>query len=98
MLKKMGVSAVAFADGHSAIEYMKTRSVHAVFVDNQLPDMAGKDVAKFIRSLGGEFATIPVVALTGDSPDGYDYKSDGFSDWLMKPVTQAQFIKSVQPH
>ena len=98
MLKKIGVSAVAFADGYSAIEYMKTRSVQAVFVDNQLPDMTGKDVAKSIRSLGGEFATIPVVALTGDSPDGYDYKSDGFSDWLMKPVSQAQFIDSVQRH
>jgi two-component system sensor histidine kinase/response regulator len=98
MLKKIGVNAIAFADGLSAIEYMKTRSVQAVFVDNHLPDMTGKDVAKSIRSLGGEFATIPVVALTGDSPDGYDYKSDGFSDWLMKPVSQAQFIDSVQRH
>ena len=98
MLEKMGVQAVAFADGTSAIEYIKSNSVHAVFVDNQLPDMPGKDIAKFIRSLDGDFKTIPVVALTGDSADGYDFRSDGFSDWLMKPVTEAQFIVSVQPH
>lgn len=93
--EKTRIEAAAFSDGKTALDYIKSNAVCAVFVDNHLPDMNGKDIARYIRSLGGTFATIPVIALTGDSAGDYGYRSDELTNWLVKPVSEAQFIESL---
>lgn len=98
ILKKIGFNVVSFPNGTSALNYMKTATIQAVIVDNNLPDMSGKDVAKSIRLMGGDYSQIPVIAVTGDAVGNYDFRADGFTDWLVKPVKEAQILDSFHLH
>lgn len=93
MLSKLGVQAFSALDGASALKISRQKPLDLVFLDWELPDLSGIEVAKILRStLGGE---LPIVGLSGYSFDEKEMGSDStlFSAHLLKPVSLSDFEK-----
>ena len=78
------------ADGESAVEMIRSKKPHLVFLDIQMPEMTGFDV---IRSLG---STMPVTVFV----TAYDhYALSAFDanaiDYLLKPFGKERFQRAL---
>jgi CheY-like chemotaxis protein len=74
----------------AAIEHVPT----IVFLDIELPDMSGYDVAKLLRQ-HAHLRTTRLIALTDsiEHPGREDARAAGFERYLVKPVTLAELQK-----
>ena len=57
-----------------------------IFLDHMMPEMDGITTMKLLKNSG--YSIPPVIALTANSYDGIKekYISNGFSDYLSKPI------------
>jgi CheY-like chemotaxis protein len=57
-------------------------------MDHMMPEMDGFEAVAIIRSLGGRFKKLPIVALTANTVIGMKdmFLKNGFDDFLAKPI------------
>jgi signal transduction histidine kinase/CheY-like chemotaxis protein len=90
MLKKLGVSADAAADGSEALKALARKPYDMVFMDCQMPIMDGFEATRRIRDPQSAVLshTIPVVAMTANAMAG-DRElclAAGMNDYIAKPI------------
>lgn len=75
--------------GEQGLTHAKTKQHDAVILDLNLPDMAGYDICKSIRSGGSE---VPILILTGNKDLGsrVSLLNAGADDYLVKPFSVAE--------
>jgi CheY-like chemotaxis protein len=101
LLKQMGADVRVAADGRSAIDTLKSYRPSVVFLDIDLPDMDGHEVARRMRrNLSGGGLTL--IALTGWSgqEDIRRSKAAGIDHHFVKPldvVVLAQVLEALPP-
>lgn len=84
-----GVSVVGRAD--DAIRVAQQESPSLLIIDLRLPDRDGPDVLAALRALPG-CAHIPAIAISGmDESSIRSSLSQGFNDYLVKPVDLDRF-------
>jgi signal transduction histidine kinase/CheY-like chemotaxis protein/HPt (histidine-containing phosphotransfer) domain-containing protein len=81
--------------GIEAIEAIKANIYDLVFMDHMMPGMDGIETTKHIREMGSEnpyYAKLPIIALTANAVSGTKemFLSNGFSDFLSKPIDMAK--------
>lgn len=80
-----------FPNAMQAIKYLNQNEVDLIFLDIHMPDFTGFD---FIQSLKNP----PKIILTTSDPkfaiEAFEY--DCIVDYLVKPITQERFEKSIQ--
>lgn len=88
MVVALGFSADVVADGEAAVAAARTGRYALVLMDCQMPVMDGYQAAKAVRSLGGDAARVPIVAVTADALPGDREKAlaAGMDDYLAKPL------------
>jgi CheY-like chemotaxis protein/HPt (histidine-containing phosphotransfer) domain-containing protein len=76
------------SSGAEAIRLARKNRYDIIFMDHMMPQMDGVEATARLRALGGEFATLPIVALTANAVSGMRemFLSSGFSDFLSKPI------------
>ena len=91
MLSKLGVRAFSALNGASALRISHQHPLDLVFLDWELPDFSGIEVAKALRDNLGE--KLLIVGLSGYSLDEKKIGSESslFSAHLLKPVGLADF-------
>ncbi|GAL10999.1 sensor histidine kinase CqsS [Vibrio astriarenae] len=94
LLEQEGFTVVQAEDGVQALETLAQHSVDLVLMDIEMPLLDGIETTMQIRRSEREYASIPVIAYTGDdsSLSMPQYKKAGFSDHLSKPATQQQLL------
>ena len=91
ILKKLGLAADAVANGHEAIEALKTLPYDLVLMDVQMPEMGGIEATRQIRD--PHFAipnrNIPIIAMTAHAMQGDKDRclEAGMNDYVTKPVS-----------
>lgn len=86
LLASEGHDVTAVASGEAAVRAMTAEAVDAVLMDVRLEGMSGREAARRIRRIGGEAATVPVIALSAeDLPAGPEADPD-FDGILRKPL------------
>ena len=97
LLKRYGFSVDVVANGLEAIEALQSRPYDIVLMDIQMPEMDGLTAIREIRRLGGELASIPVVAVTAHALQGSREKAiqAGMNDYLTKPIDQEQLLDKI---
>jgi CheY-like chemotaxis protein len=93
VLKPFGVQVDVVENGVDAVTALVRSNYDLVLMDVQMPKMDGVEATARIRELGGERASVPIVALTGNVMQGdrENYLEAGMTDYVSKPVKIPEF-------
>ena len=89
LLKKTGVQIDTAPSGDEAIKLADSVRYDLILLDQRMPGMDGTQTLKIIRDLDSRLnADTPIICLTADAIRGAKerYMSEGFTDYLTKPV------------
>ena len=72
--------------GNMCLDLVKNNKYDMIFLDHMMPEMDGITTMRLLKASG--YTIPPVIALTANSYDGIreKYISEGFSDYLSKPI------------
>ena len=92
MLKRRNLSVTTAENGRRALELVVEQKFDLILMDCQMPEMDGFEATRAIRALGGDWWTVPIVALTayGLAGEKQRFFDAGFDDMLTKPYTVEQ--------
>ncbi|MCX6153265.1 MAG: response regulator [Candidatus Kapabacteria bacterium] len=96
ILKKSGFITQDFADGNSAVNYLRENPVLAVICDIFLPDVSGTDILGILRMMSGG-VEIPIIAVTGfaQTNDKEKFIEMGFDYYIAKPINTSTFVSDI---
>lgn len=100
ILKKLGLSADAVADGREAIEALKTLPYDLVLMDVQMPEMDGLEATRQIRNPLSAIPnrTVPIIAMTAHAMQGDKEKclEAGMNDYVAKPISPQALAEALE--
>ena len=88
LLKRMGHACQTVSNGLEAVRAVQDAPFDMVLMDVQMPEMDGVEATTAIRSLGGAFMELPIVAVTANvlPGDAARYIGQGMNGVLAKPI------------
>lgn len=97
VLESLGFKVEIADSGLSAIDRLKVDSFDVVFLDINLPDISGTEVAAAIRALDGPASRVCILATTAHSTT--DQKTEciqsGMNGFVSKPLTPEKVSKAL---
>lgn len=99
LLGAHGYLTVKTRDGTQVLELARQHKPDLILMDIQLPEVSGIDVTKWLKADAG-LKHIPVIAVTAFAMKGDEEKirQGGCEDYISKPISIAEFIKTVQKY
>jgi HAMP domain-containing protein/signal transduction histidine kinase len=97
-LEEQGMEVVTAESGQRGIELLQaTPGIELVVMDIMMPGMDGYEAMRAIRAIG-EFAELPIIALTAKAMRGDREESlaAGASDYITKPVDIEQLLDTLR--
>jgi len=100
LLGFMDIEAELADSGAKAIELVKQNYYDIIFMDHMMPEMDGVETVQKIRSLGGRFEDLIIIALTANAVSGARvmFLENGFNDFISKPIDANELQNIVQRH
>ncbi|QKJ66431.1 response regulator [Deefgea piscis] len=88
MLANLGHQVDYASDGAEALAMIQQKHYDMILMDGHMPIMDGLEAARQIRQLGGDYAQIPIIALSADAlaESRSEFIAAGMNDFLAKPV------------
>jgi PAS domain S-box-containing protein len=100
ILKKLGLSADAVANGREALDALKTLPYDLVLMDVQMPEMDGLQATRQIRSSRSAIPnrSIPIIAMTAHAMQGDKERclEAGMDDYVTKPVSPRVLAEALE--
>lgn len=96
MLERAGYRSSLADNGAIAIDMVKSHSYNMIYMDVSMPVMDGLTATRHIREMGGDFATLPIVAMTAQTMPGDRERcmNAGMNDYFSKPIDRDSLIKT----
>ena len=96
-LQRAGYKVITAEDGLEGMRCAMTEKVDVVLTDAVMPQMTGRELARFLRS-NSKLAKVPIVLLTGqDNDEENDHASPAdkklIDAFLYKPIKAAELQK-----
>jgi CheY-like chemotaxis protein len=90
MLKGFDIHLDMAANGAEAVTAAQAAAHDAVLMDLQMPEVDGLTATRRIRAMGGRFAVLPIIALTGNAfdEDVRACTAAGMDAFVAKPVNK----------
>jgi signal transduction histidine kinase/DNA-binding NarL/FixJ family response regulator len=84
-------------DGLQAVEALDEAKYDIVLMDVRMPNMDGLAATRAIRGRGGDYATLPIIALTANAfaEDVEHCREAGMSDFLAKPLRKPVLVAAM---
>lgn len=100
LLRENGFVIERVADGKPCVDAVKNKPVgyySVILMDIQMPQMDGYQATKAIRSLDGERAAIPIIALTANAFDEDRQKAFacGMNAHVVKPIDMEKLLEAL---
>ena len=94
MLEETGVDVDVAVNGADAVEQVQQQEYELILMDIQMPVMDGYEATRQIRALGGEFKSIPIIAMTAHALEGDSSRSleAGLDYHISKPFDPDDLI------
>ncbi|WP_029902987.1 PglZ domain-containing protein [Prevotella sp. 10(H)] len=94
-LQEKGYEVTPVNSGHDAIDSIKSESFDIVFLDENMPGLAGLETLSIIKEID---PNIPVIMITKSEDEGIMTHAIGkkIADYLIKPVNPNQILLSIK--
>ena len=78
--------------GIQALTMVQKKDYDIVFMDHMMPELDGIETTQAIRSLGGKYAKLTIIALTANVVSGAAelFRESGMNDFLGKPIEMSE--------
>ena len=98
ILESLGLEVLVAMNGKVAIDIIKQEYVDLILMDCQMPVMDGFEATNQIRSMGGRFYSIPIIAMTANAIKGDKERclESGMTDYISKPFDINVFIQMLE--
>jgi signal transduction histidine kinase/DNA-binding NarL/FixJ family response regulator/HPt (histidine-containing phosphotransfer) domain-containing protein len=95
LLAPFDMDVVTCLSGSKAVEMESYQPFNLFFIDHMMPDPDGIETLRRIRALGLSHQNTPAIALTANAVSGAKEMllSQGFSDFISKPIDSAELVK-----
>lgn len=89
LFAKLSCSIQVVANAAAALEKILLSRYDIIFIDIQLPDINGFELAQTIRNIEKRWTRLPLIAVTANFTEELENKSknSGFDDFMIKPLT-----------
>ncbi|MDW7695528.1 ATP-binding protein [Flammeovirgaceae bacterium SG7u.111] len=96
-LEKWGAVIDIVEDGKVAVERVQKKDYDIVLMDLEMPKMNGYEATKIIRKMGGDYAFLPIIALTASAMQDVKEKviNAGMNDYIQKPFHPDDFYNTM---
>lgn len=96
LFEVLGYKTDLVANGHEAVNALKAKSYHLVFMDIQMPEMDGYEASKLIIERWGSNAPV-IIAMTANAMQGdkEKYLLAGMNDYISKPLRLQDLINMI---
>lgn len=100
LLSRWGADYSIAANGQIAVDKIQATEFDIVLMDIQMPVMDGIKATTTIRSLGGKYLEIPIIALTASAvlEVRQNALEAGLNDFLTKPFQPRNLNKTILKH
>jgi CheY-like chemotaxis protein len=102
LLEKCGCSCMAASDGIEALEMFNTHTFDLILMDVAMPRMDGLNCTRIIREIEDKksLKRTPIIGLSGNvRQEHHDMGLEaGMTDYLTKPIRQAEIMKVIQTY
>jgi len=97
VLKRAGLDVLEARSGGEALELVRQRRPHVVFLDIMMPELDGYEVCRRIKE-SGELASTYVIMLTakGEEADRRRGLASGADDYMTKPFSPSRAVDRVK--
>lgn len=97
LLKPLKMQVDIATSGFQALDYIKQKQYHMIFMDHMMPEMDGIETTHKIREQSPEYASVPIIALTANAMEGTRemFFKEGMNDFVAKPVNFRDLAKQV---
>lgn len=98
MLERAGHRCDVAENGEIAVSRVQSQNYDLVFMDVSMPIMDGLAATRAIRALGGNYTTLPIIAMTAQSMQGDRERclGAGMNDYLSKPVNRDLLLQMLE--
>jgi len=88
LLEIIGISVTLADNGEKGLKSVTENNFDMVLMDIQMPKMDGLEATRRIRAMAGDYASLPIVAMTAHAMSGDREKSlaAGMNDHITKPI------------
>ncbi len=78
--------------GIQALKMVQKKDYDLIFMDHMMPELDGIETSQAIRSLGGKYSKLPIIALTANVISGAAelFRESGMDDFLGKPIEMTE--------
>lgn len=99
LLRRTQIQVFEAESGMTCLEMLKRESFDMVFLDHMMPEMDGIETLHRIRDFGLCIG-VPIIMLTANAlvGDKEKYISEGFDDFLTKPIIPERLEQMVKKH
>ncbi len=97
VLEQLGATVTLANNGQEALALVQRQTFDMVMMDCQMPILDGYEATRRIRTLGEEYASLPVIALTAFAmaEDRDICLAAGMNDYVTKPVDRKILEKTI---
>lgn len=97
LIESLGGDVETADDGYAGVEAAARGAFDVILMDIQMPGIDGLEAARRIRSLGGEIAATPIIALTANvlSHQRAAYLDAGMDGVVGKPISPAALLAEI---
>jgi CheY-like chemotaxis protein len=98
MMEAFDIKADTALSGAEAIKLASENDYDLIFMDHMMPEMDGIETTAHLRSLGGRFENLPIIALTANAANNAEqlFLRSGFSGFLSKPLEFATLSRCIR--
>jgi signal transduction histidine kinase/ActR/RegA family two-component response regulator len=98
LMKPFGMQVDTAKSGREALDKVKEKAYHLIFMDHMMPDMDGVETAHKIREMDGDYYhKVPIIALTANALSGARemFMAEGLNDFIAKPIDMKELSDKI---